>query len=45
VQRVEDFKWSDLGEPKRVLDVLSSSRHRPAWVDSFEHERAIERRQ
>ncbi len=45
VQRVDDVRWSDLGEPKRVLDVLSSSRHRPAWVDSFEHERAIERRQ
>jgi mannose-1-phosphate guanylyltransferase len=44
VQRVDDVKWSDLGEPERVLDVLSSSRYRPAWVDSFERERAPERR-
>jgi mannose-1-phosphate guanylyltransferase len=44
VQRVDDVKWSDLGEPDRVLDVLSSSRYRPAWVDSFERERAPERR-
>jgi mannose-1-phosphate guanylyltransferase len=45
VQRVDDVKWSDLGEPNRVLDVLSSSRYRPAWVDSFERERTPERRQ
>ena len=45
VQRVDDVKWSDLGEPNRVLDVLSSSRYRPAWVDSFERERAVERLQ
>ncbi len=45
VQRVDDVKWSDLGEPNRVLDVLSSSHHRPAWVDSFERSRAIERPQ
>jgi len=45
VQRVDDVKWSDLGEPNRVLDVLSAARYRPAWVESFERGRAIERRQ
>ena len=43
VQRVDDVKWSDLGEPSRVLDVLSSSRSRPAWMESFERGRAVER--
>jgi mannose-1-phosphate guanylyltransferase len=44
VQRVDDVKWSDLGEPNRVLDVLSAARYRPAWVESFERERPVERR-
>jgi mannose-1-phosphate guanylyltransferase len=43
VQRVDDVKWSDLGEPSRVLDVLSSARSRPAWMQSFERGRAVER--
>ena len=45
VQRVDDVKWSDLGEPSRVLDILSSAHYRPAWVDSFQRERAMERPQ
>ena len=44
VQRVDDVKWSDLGEPDRVFDALSSARNRPAWVESFQSEHAMERR-
>ena len=44
VQRVDDVKWSDLGEPNRVLDVMAAAQHRPAWAKLFQRQREIERR-
>ncbi len=44
VQRVDDVKWSDLGEPDRVLDVMAAAQRRPAWVELFQRQREIEGR-
>jgi hypothetical protein len=36
VSRLPRVAWYDLGTPRRVLDVLSRMRVRPAWADLVE---------
>jgi len=36
VSRLPRLTWCDLGSPRRVLDVLSRMRVRPAWADDVE---------
>jgi len=32
VKPVDDVEWSDLGEPRRVVDAVSSAGLNPAWL-------------
>ncbi len=35
VMKMDDLEWNDLGEPARVLDVVSSMSRRPRWFQNF----------
>src|SRR5258708_37416947 len=38
VQLVDDVQWSDLGEPKRLIDTMQTLKSRPAWLEDLARE-------
>ena len=38
VQLVDDVKWSDLGEPERLIDTLQTLKSRPPWLKDLASE-------
>jgi mannose-1-phosphate guanylyltransferase len=38
VQIVDDVRWSDLGEPGRLIDTLHALKSHPAWLDALARE-------
>jgi mannose-1-phosphate guanylyltransferase len=38
VQLVDDVKWSDLGEPERLIDTLQTLKSRPPWLKDLARE-------
>jgi mannose-1-phosphate guanylyltransferase len=38
VQLVDDIRWSDLGEPERLIDTLQTLKSRPAWLENLARE-------